>query len=203
MNLRTKKGKNMSKKSVLINGRTAVHADSGGVLNTIDVCLTKIGKYVVPIPYPNVAQSKDADKTASSVFINGNPACTKDSIFAKSKGDEPGNKKGIKSRKKGAEASFIMGSSNVFIEGVAAVRAMDMMVSNKQNTPPMPLMQPMGMPPLPKNIKAPEEMEVSEGPDGVEVQIEGLDTNSRHQLRATQISDPQIHQSVPIDQSEA
>lgn len=163
----------MSKKSVLINGRTAVHADSGGVLNTIDVCLTQIGNSVVPIPYPNVAQSKDADKTASSVIINGNPACTKDSVFSKSKGDEPGNKKGVKSGTKGDEASFIMGSNNVFIEGVAAVRAMDMMVSNKQNTPPMPLIQPMGMPALPKSIKAPEEMEVSEGPDGFEWESEG------------------------------
>ncbi len=163
----------MSKKSVLINGRTAVHADSGGVLNTIDVCLTQVGNSVVPIPYPNVAQSKDADKTASSVFINGQPACTKDSVFAKSKGDEPGNKKGVKSGTKGDEASFIMGSSNVFIEGVAAVRAMDMMVSNKQNTPPMPLMQPMGLPPLPKGIQAPEEMDISEGPDGMEWQVEG------------------------------
>ncbi|WP_196161031.1 DUF4150 domain-containing protein [Reinekea sp. G2M2-21] len=163
----------MSKKSVLINGRTAVHADSGGVLNTIDVCLTRVGNSVVPIPYPNVAQSKDADKTASSVFINGQPACTKDSVFAKSKGDEPGNKKGVKSGTKGDEASFIMGSSNVFIEGVAAVRAMDMMVSNKQNTPPMPLMQPMGLPPLPKGIQAPEEMDISEGPDGMEWQVEG------------------------------
>ncbi len=154
----------MSKKSVLINGRTAVHKDSGGVLNTVDVCLTRVGNSVVPIPYPNVAQSKDATNTASSVFINGNPACTKDSTFAKSRGDEPGNKKGIKSGTKGGEASFIMGSSNVFIEGVPAVRAMDMMVSNNQNTPPMPLMQDMGLPPLPKNLKTTEELETSEGP---------------------------------------
>lgn len=154
----------MSKKSVLINGRTAVHKDSGGVLTTIDVCLTQIGNAVVPIPYTNVAESKDADATASSVFINGQPACTKDSIFSKSKGDEPGNKKGVKSGTKGGEASFVSGSNNVFIEGVAAVRAMDMMVSNKQNTPPMPLIQDVGMPPLPKDIKAPEELEEVEGP---------------------------------------
>jgi hypothetical protein len=31
----------------------------------------------------------------------------------------------------------------------------------------------MGMPPLPKSIKAPEEMEVSEGPDGFEWESEG------------------------------
>lgn len=159
----------MSKKSVLINGRTAVHADSGGTLITIDVCLTKIGRSTVPVPYPNVAKSSDASKTASSVFINGQPACTQKSVFAKSKGDEPGNKKGIKSRQKGAEASFIMGSSNVFIEGVAAVRAMDMMVSNKKNTTPMPLMQSMGMPPLPNSIQATETLAAVDGPDGIEM----------------------------------
>ena len=171
----------MSKKSVLINGRTAVHKDSGGVLSTIDVCLTRIGNSVVPIPYPNVAKSTDSDKTAGSVFINGNPACTKDSIFAKSKGDEPGNKKGIKSGTKGAEASFITASGNVFIEGVAAVRAMDMMVSNKQNTPPMPLMQEIGMPPIPKGTQAPEELESPEGPDAHEIALEG-EYHQSHEL---------------------
>ncbi|MEJ2043358.1 MAG: DUF4150 domain-containing protein [Reinekea sp.] len=171
----------MSEKDVLINGRTAVHKDSGGVLSTVDVCLTRIGNSVVPIPYPNVAKSTDADKTAGSVFINGNPACTKDSIFAKSKGDEPGNKKGVKSGTKGAEASFVTASSNVFIEGVAAVRAMDMMVSNKQNTPPMPLMQDIGLPPIPKGTTAPEELEAKEGPDAHEIELEG-DCQQNHEL---------------------
>ncbi|MBU2862295.1 DUF4150 domain-containing protein [Reinekea forsetii] len=177
--------------NVLINGRSAVHADSGGVLNTMDVCLTKIGTSVVPITYPNVAQSKDADKTASSVIINGQPACTKDSVFSKSKGDEPGKKKGTKSGTVGDEASFIMGSSNVFIEGVAAVRAMDMMVSNKKNTPPMPLMQSIGMPPLATNIKAPEEMEVSEGPDGIEVEVLGAQKSGRHRIKAASEVEPE------------
>ena len=154
----------MSQNSVLINGRTAVHKDSGGVLSTIDVCLTKIGKPTVPIPYLNIATSADAVGTASSVLINGNPACTKDSTFAKSVGDEPGNKKGIKSHTIGGEASFISASSNVYIEGAPAVRALDLMVSNNQNTPPMPLIQEMGMPPLPPDLKAPEDLELSPKP---------------------------------------
>lgn len=140
-------------KNVLINGRTAVHKKSGGKLMTIDVCLTQIGQAIVPIPYPNIAQSSDSDKTAKSVIIQGKPACTKDSIFKKSKGDEPGNRKGIKSGTKGKEASFIQASSNVKIEGTAAARAMDMMVSNKQNTPPCPLMQGIGMPMMKQKAK--------------------------------------------------
>lgn len=135
--------------NVLINGRTAVHKDSGGKVITLDVCLTKTGSSVSPIPYTNVAESSDADKAASSVLINGQPACHKDAVFKKSRGDEPGDRKGVKSGKKGAEASFIMGSANVLIEGSAAARALDMMVSNKANTPPSPLLQAAGMPPLP------------------------------------------------------
>lgn len=189
----------MSNKSVLINGRTAVHKDSGGVLSTVDVCLTRIGNSTVPIPYPNVAKSSDADKTASSVFMNGEQACTKDSIFAKSKGDEPGNKKGIKSGTKGAEASFITASSNVFIEGVAAARALDMMVSNKQNTPPMPLMQEVGVPPIPQGTKAPEELEVQQGPDAHEIELEG-EFHQRHEL-VVGSEDENIVLSKPVTES--
>ncbi len=145
--------------SVLINGRTAVHAGSKGTLTTTDVCLTQVGNAIVPIPYMNVAQSKDADKTASSVLINGQPACHVKSVFAKSTGDEAGNKKGIISGKKAAEASFVSSSFDVLIEGEPAVRAMDLMVSNAKNTPPMPLMQSIGMPPLPKSVQVPEELE--------------------------------------------
>uniref|UniRef100_UPI003D13F0B3 PAAR-like domain-containing protein n=1 Tax=Gynuella sp. TaxID=2969146 RepID=UPI003D13F0B3 len=151
--------------NILINNRSAVHKDSKGILTTVDVCLTKVGKPVVPIPYTNIAQSKDADKTASSVKINGNPACTKDSVFAKSTGDEAGNRKGIRSGQITGEASFIMGSANVFFEGTAATRAMDLMVSNKQNTPPAPLMQSVGMAPQASSAVAPETLASREGPN--------------------------------------
>lgn len=44
-------------------------------------------------------------------------------------------------------AEFISSSTNVFIEGMPAVRQGDLMVSNNKNTPPMPLVQPgAGMP---------------------------------------------------------
>ncbi|MCH8533323.1 MAG: DUF4150 domain-containing protein [Saccharospirillum sp.] len=150
--------------AVLINGRTAVHKDSNGKVLTVDVCLTKVGKYTVPIPYMNMAQSSDSDKTAGGVFIDGNPACHKDSTFSKSRGDEPGNKKGIRSRKKGDYASFIMGSANVQFEGTPAVRALELMVSNARNTPPSPLMQAVGLPPLPKQAASEDALAPFEGP---------------------------------------
>ncbi|WP_233520559.1 DUF4150 domain-containing protein [Flocculibacter collagenilyticus] len=137
----------VSGNNVLINGRTAVHKDSGGVLSTVDVCLTQIGNSVVPIPYPNVAMSSDADATASSVLINGNPACHVKSNFKKSTGDQPGNKKGVASGTIKEKAEFLMGSFNVLIEGNPAVRQGDLMVSNNKNTPPSGLVQPPGPPP--------------------------------------------------------
>ena len=132
----------MAKGNVLINGRTAVHKGSQGTLTTVDVCLTPVGSSVVPIPYTNIAKSADADKTACTVFINGNPVCHKKSIFSKSTGDEPGTRKGIKSGTIQGKAEFIQGSPNVFIEGIPAVRQGDLMVSNNRNTAPMPLSQP-------------------------------------------------------------
>jgi hypothetical protein len=134
--------------NVLINGRTAVHAGSNGTLSTVDICLTQIGQAVVPIPYSNVARSRDADGTADSVLIAGQPACHKDSTFARSEGDEAGNKKGLFSGTIQGKAEFITASGNVFFEGVAAVRAFDLMTSNNGNTAPSPLMQPgAGAPP--------------------------------------------------------
>ncbi|MFY0663856.1 MAG: DUF4150 domain-containing protein [Natronospirillum sp.] len=138
--------------NVLINGRTAVHAGSGGILNTIDVCKTQIGNSIVPIPYPNIAESKDADATASTVFINGHPACTAASVFASSTGDQPGKKGGLRSGSTQGAAEFITSSPNVFIEGEPAVRMGDLMVSNDGNTPPAPLMQPGG--PMPPELRA-------------------------------------------------
>ncbi|WP_429884328.1 PAAR-like domain-containing protein [Geoalkalibacter halelectricus] len=128
--------------NVLINGRTAVHAGSGGVLTTVDVCRTKIGKKIVNIAYTNVARSSDAAGTAATVFINGHPVCHQKSIFAVSSGDEPGDRMGVVSGTIKGKAEFITASPNVFIEGVPAVRQGDMMVSNNGNTAPMPLMQP-------------------------------------------------------------
>ncbi|WP_084649467.1 DUF4150 domain-containing protein [Saccharospirillum impatiens] len=158
--------------NVLINGRTAVHAGSNGTLNTIDVCLTPSGNSVVPIPYPNVARSADTDKGAESVLINGNPACHIKSVFKKSTGDQPGNKKGVMSGTTKGEASFVSSGFDVLIEGQPAVRAMDMMVSNKKNTPPAPLMQAIGMPPLPTQVAAPEAAE-AQWQDKVGVYVQG------------------------------
>ncbi len=161
--------------NVLINGRTAVHARSGGVLTTIDICWTKIGKTVRQIPYTNIATSSDAAGTASSVLVGGNPLCHLASNFAKSTGDEPGNRLGVVSGTIQGQATFISASSNVFIEGVAAVRQGDLMVSNNRNTSPMPLVQP-GASPVPQGAhEAAQEMDGEELPDVVRWEVAGDD----------------------------
>ncbi|WP_339690459.1 DUF4150 domain-containing protein [uncultured Pseudoalteromonas sp.] len=157
----------VSGQNVLINGRTAVHQDSGGKLMTVDVCLTTIGTSVVPIPYANKAQSSDVTDVASSVKVNGNGAANINSTFSQSSGDSPGDKKGVASKKNDGEAEFIMGSFNVLIEGKPAVRQGDPMISNSKNTPPAPLMQSGGP-----------------APRGLSVQVRDLDTQSEDPAEA-------------------
>lgn len=125
------------------NGQTVVHASSDGILNTApDVCKTKVGPSVVPIPYSNTAVSKDTSKGSTSVLVDGNPVMLKDSVFSKSIGDEPGSKKGVGSGTIGDVAKFTNYSFDVMVEGRNVCRRLDPMTSNKGNTPPAALMQP-------------------------------------------------------------
>ncbi|MCG5509580.1 PAAR-like domain-containing protein [Ectothiorhodospira lacustris] len=145
-------------RNIAINGRSAVHAGSEGILTTIDVCRTRIGKKCKPIPYMNVAESMDAVGTADSIRINGHPACHLDSRFSRSRGDEAGNCGGLRSGTRQGHAEFLTASGNVFFEGRPAVRQFDQMVSNCRNTPPAPLMQPGCTPPPeidPEMLEAP------------------------------------------------
>jgi len=117
---------------VLINGRSAVHGGSGGLLITQDVCLT--GPQKREVTYHNVAQSTTATDTARQTFIQGHPACHQRSYFNESSGDEAGHHKGKHSKTIKQKAEFMSGSPNVFIEGKPAVRNREQMVSNQRNT---------------------------------------------------------------------
>ena len=126
--------------NININGKTAVHAKSDGKLITTDVCLTP--PFCIPIGYTNQAESKMTDMGASSVNIQGSPACNSKSNFKISQGDAPGACAGASSGSIGQMAEFITFSNDVMIEGKPAVRNNDKMVSNLKNTAPQPLMQP-------------------------------------------------------------
>ena len=131
--------------TVIVNGQTVVHKESGGVLTTSpDVCLTPVGNTVVPIPYTNVARSADTSQGSSSVAMDGNSIMLKGSVFSKSSGDEPGRGGGVSSGVAGGKAKFVNYSSDVFVDGKPVCRRLDPMVSNLSgsgNTPPAPLQQ--------------------------------------------------------------
>ena len=132
----------MAKNNVLVNGLSAVTSGSSGILMTSpDVCKTTCGPATVPIPYPNIAESKDLASGSTSVMIEGNPVCLESSTFAKSTGDESGDQKGTVSNTIQDEAKPGLFSPTVFIEGKAIVRNTDIFTSNKMNTPPAPVMQ--------------------------------------------------------------
>ena len=140
--------------NININGKTAVHAKSEGQLITTDTCMTP--PYCIPINYTNQAESKMADMAASSVKVQGAPACNQKSNFKISKGDAPGACGGTSSGSVGQMAEFIIGSQDVMIEGKPAVRNGDKMVSNLKNTPPQPLQQPPARNAPTGTAKAPE-----------------------------------------------
>ena len=143
--------------NININGKTAVHKKSKGILTTTDVCMTP--PFCVPIPYTNIAESKTTDMGATSVKIEGSPACNAKSNFKISQGDAPGACAGVMSGSIGQMAEFITFSPTVKIEGKPAVRNGDTMVSNMKNTAPMPLMQPpAGIAPA-GTAKAPKALE--------------------------------------------
>lgn len=136
--------------TVYFNGRSAVHAGSDGLLTTTSVNYT--GSKKQQVSYTNTAQSADATNTSSTVFVDGHPVCHKDSYFSKSKGDEPGDGGGIHSGTVNGIATFETWSSNIFINGIPAVRNGDMMRSNKKNTDPAALKQPGYQDPMAKYL---------------------------------------------------
>lgn len=141
--------------TINVNNRTVVHKSSDGVSIAFpDVCLTPVGSAVVPIPYPNIAFSKDTAKGSKTVKMDGNPIMLKGSNFSTSTGDEAGSNKGVASGKIKGKAEFVNFSMDVKVEGKPVPRLGDMMVQNKggvANTAPTPEMQPpIVVPPPPK-----------------------------------------------------
>lgn len=158
--------------AVIINGRTAVHKESAGTLTTQDVCLTTDAK--IPVTYNNIAKSADADNGATTVFVNGNPICHKNSIFSKSTGDENGDHKGHNSGTIQGKAEFVTASTNVFIEGIPAVRQGDLMVSNNRNASPEQLQQP-GVPPVESDYNTNQKtLNELKQPDQINIDVAGI-----------------------------
>ncbi|WP_104040787.1 PAAR-like domain-containing protein [Vibrio hyugaensis] len=123
--------------TICANGLSVVHKGSGGEANASvpDVCLTKVGKPVVPIPYGNNAKSSDLANGSTTVTADGdNSIALQDSTFSTSTGDASGDKNGVSSGTIEGEAKFVTASSNVIIEGRGVARQTDQMTMNNANT---------------------------------------------------------------------
>ncbi len=129
--------------TVGVNGLSVVHAASNGLTIAFpDTCITPAAPSPVPIPYPNVAQSATTAQGSTKVTCDGNPICLETSSFATSEGDEAGSVGGTGSGVIKMKAEFVLYSFDVKVEGKGVARALDLMLHNNKNTPPVPLVQP-------------------------------------------------------------
>lgn len=120
--------------STFANTRGIAHKRSGGKsLVFPDVCLTKVGKPIVPIPYANLGVSADTIKGPKSVTTDGAMPMVKGALYSKSTGDEPGKHKGVVSGTQGDVCEFMMYSFDVKFEGKNVCRLGDPLFHNKKN----------------------------------------------------------------------
>ncbi len=101
-----------------------------------DVCKTPSPGGPVPIPYPViVSMTNSLKKGSKNVKVDGgNSAAIKGSEFSRCNGDEPGTAGGVKSSTNMKEATWILYSFDVKIEGKNACRLADKMMMNHGNT---------------------------------------------------------------------
>ena len=127
--------------TVGVNMLAVVHSSSAHLLLTFpDACQTPSPVGPVPIPYPNIAMSSNTMMPSMTVMCDGVGVCLSDSFFLPSTGDEPGALGGVKSGMIKGKAEFISYSFDVKFEGKNVARSFDLMTSNAQNTPPVPLL---------------------------------------------------------------
>ena len=121
---------------------SVVHAGSSGIAICFpDVCLTPILGVPVPIPYPNISKSSDLKKGSKKVKADGEKIAIEGCNFKESMGDSTGSQGGVMSGKTEKKAEFMLYSMDVKIEGKGVCRALDMVLSNKNNTAPGPVLQ--------------------------------------------------------------
>jgi hypothetical protein len=125
--------------TIKVNGEnnSLAHKGSTGISTATipDVCKTPSPGGPVPLPYPNVAMSSDLAKGTTTVKVDGgNMAAIKGSEFSRSTGDEPGTAGGVMSSTFIKEATWILYSFDVKLDGKNACRLTDKMFHNHQNT---------------------------------------------------------------------
>ena len=119
--------------TVRINALALCHKNSDGWTRSTapDVCLSPVD----PVPYTNIAYSRDLEDGTTTVFSNGHAMNgIKGSRFFPSYGDEPGTGGGVISGVNQHEATWLSWSPDVFMEGRAVTRLTDKMFMNRRNT---------------------------------------------------------------------
>ncbi|QDQ27520.1 DUF4150 domain-containing protein [Chitinimonas arctica] len=131
--------------NVFANNNEICAKSASGTSNlAIDTCFSPGAPMPgVPVPYMNTCKAGDITKGSRTVFIKGMEVCLEDkSYFSTSYGDEAatkGLKRGTVSTSVQGKCRFIGWSPNVFIEGLAVTRHLDMVTHNHNspaNTPP-------------------------------------------------------------------
>ena len=130
--------------NVFANGREiSCKAAAGKTICAMpDVCFTPPENPAtppgVPVPYPNTGMASDTTGGSKNVKISNKEVGLKNkSCFKKSIGDEAGNaaKKGVITSKNRGKVFFESWSIDVKIEGMNAVRHLDLTTNNHASTP--------------------------------------------------------------------
>ena len=123
--------------TIKVNGTnlSLVHKFSNGISTATipDVCKTPCPGGPVPIPYPNIAQSITLSDGTTTVKGDKAMAANKGSKFALSNGDNAGVAGGVKSNVFMKEATWILYSFDVKMDGKNAARFSDKMFHNSEN----------------------------------------------------------------------
>ncbi len=126
--------------TIHVNGtsHSLAHKGSMGIAKSTipDVCKTPTPGGPVPIPYPViVSMSSDLKKGTKTVKVDGKKmAAIKGSEFSRCTGDEPGTVGGVKSSTNMKEATWLLYSFDVKLDGKNACRLTDKMMMNHGNT---------------------------------------------------------------------
>jgi len=126
--------------TIHVNGKSLSLAHKGclGITKSTipDVCKTPSPGGPVPIPYPIIVSMSSSLKggTTTVKVDGGNPAAIKGSEYSTCNGDEPGTAGGVKSSTNMKEATWLLYSFDVKLDGQNACRLSDKMMMNHGNT---------------------------------------------------------------------
>lgn len=123
--------------SINVNDLTLAHKGCNGTATATipDVCKTPSPGGPVPLPYPNIVLAADLAKGTKKIKVDGGQmAANKGSELSRSTGDEAGSVGGVTSSTFIKEATWMLYSFDVMLEGKNACRLTDKLFMNHQNT---------------------------------------------------------------------